>query len=399
MKILIVCQHYFPERFRITDIAESLANKYDHDVTVLTALPNYPEGEIYSGYEEKKNTLEKINNVSVYRTNIIPRGHSVFSRILNYVSFPIFSRKVLRKLYKLNFDIIFINQLSPILMALPGLWYKRKKGTKCILYAMDLWPESLKAGGINQNNIIFLIMLKISRYIYKRCDKIFVTSPGFVDYFKSVLKLNNKISFLPQYSENIFNKSDQPIQLPEGDKYFVFAGNIGKLQSVETILFAAKELKDHNDIKFLIAGSGSNLENCLKICEENNLSNVVFLGELHLSEMPRLYEQATAMLITLNKDKNLSKTIPGKFQSYLAYGKPVIGAINGEVNRIINENNLGIAVEAENFIELSRAILEILGNKNYSEFGINSYDYYVNNYSKEKFMKTLIDEMEITTNV
>ncbi len=386
MKILVVCQYYYPEPFRISDICETLV-KNGHDVTVLTGLPNYPEGKVHDGYRRGKKRKELINGVEVIRSFEIGRGNNKLGLFLNYFSFTI-SASVKTIFMKDDFDLILVNQLSPVMMGIPAILYKKKHNKKMLLYCLDLWPASLSAGGIQENTIVYKAFLKLSKWIYNSSDLILITSKMFESYLNNVIGLNDKnIKHLPQYAEDLFSQS---IATFEDDNFnLVFAGNIGDIQSVETIIKAANELKHHTKIIFHIVGDGSKLEECKQLAESFELENIIFYGRCPVNEMPYYYGMADAMLITLKDDKILSYTLPGKVQSYMAAGKPIIGAINGETRHVIEEAECGLCCDAEDYRALANLILEFRNSDKKELMGLNSKQFYFKNYSKEKFMKEL----------
>ena len=159
MKILVVCQYYHPEPVRITDICEELVKK-GHEVTVLTDIPNYPMGNIYKGYEKGKRRIETINGVNVHRCYTIPRKTNAIMRFLNYHSFSFFSKRYINNLDD-DFDVVLVNQLSPVMMANAAIKYKKKNNRKVIMYCLDIWPESLSAGGIKKNSLIYKIISNV----------------------------------------------------------------------------------------------------------------------------------------------------------------------------------------------------------------------------------------------
>jgi glycosyltransferase involved in cell wall biosynthesis len=386
MKILVVCQYYYPEPFRITDICETLSEK-GHEVTVLTGLPNYPEGKVLDEYRNGKNRVEVLNGVKVIRTYEIGRGNSKVKLFLNYFSFSV-SASLKALLMKEKFDVVLVNQLSPVMMGIPAIVYKKIHKKKILLYCLDLWPDSLAAGGVKESSIIYKLFLKISKWIYSSADVIAVTSSSFKEYFRNTLRVNvDNVYHLPQYAEDMFTKS---IEVPKKNNFdFVFAGNIGDMQSVDTIVKAANELRDHKNINFHIIGDGSKLEECKSLSKKYGLDNIVFYGRRPLSEMPRFYGLADAMLITLKNNKTISYTLPGKVQSYMAARKPIIGAINGEANFVIKEADCGLCCEAENYNDLANLILNFCNSERKEMMANNSFEYYRVNYSKEKFISVL----------
>ncbi|WP_214825870.1 glycosyltransferase family 4 protein [Exiguobacterium algae] len=392
MKILVVCQYYYPEPFRITDICESLV-KNGHEVTVLTGLPNYPEGIVLDEYRYGNKRVEKINGVNVIRCFEIGRGKSNLRLFINYISF-IISASIKSLSLKKKYDVVFVNQLSPVLMAIPGIIYKNKNRKKLLLYCLDLWPESLVAGGITEKSYIYKFFKIISKRIYNSADEIFISSNLFRDYFEEILNINdNNISYLPQYAENLFLEN---VEMDRNEKInFVFAGNIGDMQSVDTIVKAANEVKNNKDIVFHIVGDGSKLKECKNLTEKLNLKNIVYYGRLPLSKMPQIYGMADAMLITLKNNSNISYTLPGKLQSYMAAGKPIIGAINGEANQVIKESKCGLVCEAEDFSALAHLITNFHNSTSSEKLSMskNSYSYYVNHFCKAHFMLKLEEKL------
>lgn len=394
MKILVVCQYYYPEPFRITDVCEMLTQR-GHNVTVLTGLPNYPEGKIADDYRRGKKRNETINEVKILRVYEIGRGKSHIELFLNYLSFTI-SASLKALFLREDFDVVFVNQLSPIMMGIPAIIYKKKHKKKLLLYCLDLWPESLTIGGIQKGSMIYKFFLHISKFIYKSSDKIAVTSSMFKEYFENTLGMPScNIEHIPQYAEDLFLANSKESNSKEKKKvsHFMFAGNIGEFQSVETIICSANELKEYTDILFHIIGDGSKLEKCRRMVKEFGLSNVLFYGRKPVEEMPQFYEMADAMLITLVDNEDISYTLPGKVQSYMAAGKPIIGAINGETKSVIEQSKCGFCCEAENYLGLAKLMLEFINSDKKEQMAINSMKFYKENYNKDKFLDRLENEL------
>ena len=206
MNILVVSQNYYPEQFRINDICKELVIM-GNDVTVLTGQPNYPQGVIYPGYEHNKKFFEIIDGVKIHRVHERPRGDGgALNLFLNYYSFVRSSKKFVKKLDE-NFDVVFVNQTSPIMQAKAALKYKKLYGTKVVLYCLDLWPASLSAGGVSAKNPVYKVYKKISQRIYGAVDKILISSKMFKTYLVQELGIDaTKINYLPQYAESIFEK-------------------------------------------------------------------------------------------------------------------------------------------------------------------------------------------------
>ena len=388
MKILVVCQHYAPEPVRLPEICEELVRR-GHRVDVITGVPNYPMGYIYDGYKKGKKRDENINGVSVHRCFTIGRRKGIFFRFLNYYSFALSSSLYASRI-KENYDAVFVNQLSPVMMACAGVRYKKKHKTRLFLYCLDLWPESLTVGGIKRGSLIYRIFKRISRRIYNAADEIAITSKSFADYFEKELGIPaEKVSYIPQFSETLFTPESCKKQETESVD-LMFAGNIGVAQSVETIIKAASLTQDVPKLRWHIVGDGSDLSRMREMVQQGNLSNVIFHGRHPVTDMPRFYAMADAMLITMQTNPLISLTLPGKIQTYMAAGKPILGAIDGEANRIIADAKCGLCVPAEDAEGLAKIARQFVSASRKDDFAKNALQYYQSNFEKS----TCISQME-----
>lgn len=388
MKLLVVCQYYYPEPSRLTDLCEGMVQR-GHAVTVLTGVPNYPIGEIYDGYRRGKRRRETVNGVDVIRCATFPRKHGALARLINYFSYPVSAWFKAGRLSP-DFDAVFINQQSPVMMAWPGIRYAKKHKKPSVMYCMDLWPASLAAGGIDQGSIIYRWFSRISKKIYRGVDHIFVTSRLFSGYLHDTFSVDEaKIGYLPQYAEDIFE--DASYEKHEGPVRVMFAGNIGAAQSPDTIIGAARLLSD-DPVEFHIVGDGKELSRIRD--EAKDLKNVVFYGQRPVSEMPALYSKADAMLVTLQKDPVLSLTLPGKVQSYMAAGKPVIAAADGETKTVIEDARCGYCGPAEDAGELAENIKRFVFCDDKVQIGVNARRYYEEHFNRNGFMDRLESELK-----
>ena len=389
MKILVICQYYSPEPFKVADVCEALSQK-GHEVDVVTSFPNYPMGEIYEGYKNAAHKEELINGVNVHRVFTIGRKSGFLFRLLNYYAFSVSSSLFVNKLKK-DYDVVFVYQLSPVLMANAGVRYKKKHNKKMLLYCLDLWPDSLTLGGLKKGGLIYSYFKKKSEKIYNAAERILVSSKMFEQYFDEMFKIcGQKIDYLPQYAEDVF----VPDSHTQGNVINItFAGNIGTTQSIETILYAAKKLENEN-ILFNFYGDGSGLAT-LKALAENQLSlkNVIFHGRISLDEVARKYAESDGLIVTLSDNPVLSKSFPGKIQTYMAAGKPVIGAVNGEAAEIIKEAECGFCTKAEDVDGLVDCIKQFLESDKI-QLGKNARRYYEENFQKENFISRLSKELE-----
>lgn len=394
MKILFVSQYFYPETFRGNDIVFDLVTK-GHSVTVLTGKPNYPSGFFYKGYKFWGVQHEEIEGAKVIRIPTIPRGKGGALRlILNYFSFIIFSFYFARFKIDKDYDIIFVQQLSPVTMALPGIWaLRRNYKAKLYLWVLDLWPESVESTSGFSNKFVLTLLDKLVVYIYSKADYILVSSKSFE---KSIKKrsVNKKIVYFPNWAESLYEDQEveEDLELPILPNGFniMFAGNIGEAQDFETILLAANLTKAEN-INWILIGEGRKLNWVRTQVEIHNLHNVYIFGRHPIEKMPAFFRKANLMLLTLKSSAISELTVPAKLQAYLASGKIILGAINGEANSIINENNVGLVCKSGDFKTLSENAI-ILRNLSIDErvrMEINSRNLYYEKFSKKVLLNTL----------
>lgn len=392
MKILVICQYYYPEPFRIADICEELVRS-GHDVTVVTGTPNYPMGDIYPGYENKAHRDEIINGVTVHRCPIHPRKTGAIHRLWNYYSYAFASTRYIKRL-DASFDVVFINQLSPVMMAKAGMAYARKHHKRSVLYCLDLWPASLSVGGVRKG-LVYKWFRRVSHNIYRSVDELLISSQSFSTYFEKEFGIRDT-TYLPQYAETNFSPNDCAKQ-PNDTLDLMFAGNVGTAQSVQTIIRAAALCKDIHHLRWHIVGDGKEIDSCRQLAKDLE-APVTFHGRKPLRDMPAYYAMADAMLVAMQKDPVISLTLPGKVQSYLAAGKPIIGAASGETQRVIRESGAGVCADAEDTEGLADRVREFV-HSDKETFVTNARRYYNDHYTKEKFMSKLQDILSGTYSV
>lgn len=366
-------------------------------MTVLCGLPNYEKGTIRDEYRHGRNRIETHNGVSIVRCYEHPRRKNLIDRFFNYWSFAWSGKKKIKKLSN-NFDVVFINGLSPVMQCEPGIAYARLYQKKTLLYCLDIWPESLAAGGIRAKGItkpVYLRYLSISSSLYRLCDRILVTSMGFKDYLSHRCGVDPlRVDYLPQYSESLFQKNVASCQTKKEFIRFVFAGNVGKAQDLPTLLRAAKLLKDPR-IQIVIVGDGSALKDAKKKAIASSLKNVIFLGRLPLEKMPEIYAEADAMIVILSNDDFAQLVVPGKFQTYLASGKPVIASCGRSLKAIINDAMCGFSCDsgdASGLADIFQAMAR-LDNAERKRMGENGRVYASVHFDRDVFFNKLEKEL------
>lgn len=394
MKIFVISQYYYPEPFRVYEVCEELVRK-GHEVTVLTGLPNYPEGKVYKGYENFAAPFEMIKGVKVYRCQNRPRKSGVINLSLNYLSFVKATKKKLKKM-SVDCDVIYVYQLSPVLMALPAIALKKWMHKPLYLYCLDLWPASID-DYIGNKSFLYKIIANKSRQIYSNADRIGVTSPAFKDYLRRLCgKKTPEIKYFPQHAEDLTIRHEINIE-DNGIVDFMFAGNIGSSQNMGIILKAADMLKSHGlTFRIHIVGSGSELENLKKQADAMQLGEcVIFHGRHPSSEMWKFYSLADVCLLTLTGNGAVSLTIPGKLQSYMSAGRMIIASIDGAAKDIIEDANCGICVPAGDTEGLYKAMAQYIeSSEKYVGCGKNARRYFEEHFTLEQHVRELEKQLE-----
>lgn len=401
MRILIVSQYFWPEGFRINEVVQTLL-KQGHRVDVLTGKPNYPEGIIFSGYRAFGCDREDFHGARVSRVPLFPRGRS--SKIglaLNYLSFVI-SGIVCGSALKRgrDYDVIFVYGLSPILLALPGLFLGWLKKVPVVIWVQDLWPQSLSATGYVQNRFLLWGVEKVVRFIYRNADLLLVQSRAFIEPVRR-LASTTAIKYYPSSVDGSFVQPAVSAAIPDVpglDAPFIvmFAGNIGFAQAVDVIVDAATLLKGHQDIHFIVLGDGSRREWVLEQAIQRGLVNLHLPGRFPVETMPGFMQRASVLLVTLADREIFAATVPNKVQAYMAAGRPIIACMNGEGARLVTEAGAGLAVPAEDGQGLADAVLRMyrLSASERDELAANAQAYYHQHFDHDKLVSELIEHFE-----
>lgn len=364
MKILIVTQYFWPENFRINDLANELV-KRGHSVAVLTGIPNYPAGRVFDGYRHNPKAFGNYNGAVVWRVPMLARGHGAVRLFLNYLSFVIgacFWGPW--RLRGQDADVIFVFEPSPVTVGLPAVLLGRIKHAPVVFWALDLWPETLAAIGAVRSPRVLAWVGYLVKFIYERCTLVLGQSRGFLENIAKYCSNSNKIRYFPSWAEDVFSQADlvpaSEVPVREGVFNVLFAGNIGEAQDLPAVLSAAESLKHNASIRWLIVGDGRKSGWLHDEVERRGLhGSVLLLGRFPVERMPSFYAHADALLVSLKRDPVFSMTIPGKVQSYLMAGVPLLGMLDGEGAKVITEANAGLVCAAGDAGGLAAAVLEM----------------------------------------
>lgn len=357
MRILVLSQYFWPESFIINDVVRTL-DEQGHEVVVATGKPNYPDGKVFDGYRAAGTQRERYQGrIEVLRVPLWPRGQGgAKNLILNYLSFVFSGLLCLPWMLRgREFDAILVFAPSPITQAIPAILLKWLKKAKLALWVQDLWPESLAATGFIRNPRVLKAVGWMVKAIYRCCDLLLVQSQAFVEPVARYAE-RQKIIYYPN---SIDVQYSRVVGIPEDlietlDNHFcvTFAGNLGTAQALETLVQAAVHLRDDPDIRLVLVGSGSRLPWLQAQKQAHGLDNLILPGRFPMEAMPSIFERSSALLVSLNAEPIFAQTIPSKIQAYLAAGRPIVAALDGEGARVVHEAKAGLASPAGQVLPL-----------------------------------------------
>lgn len=397
MKICIFTNHFYPEDFKVNDIAFELTQR-GYEITVITAVPDYPKGKFFDGYGWFKKNKEDVNNCHVIRLPIIPRGKGRFRNLLvQYFSYYI-SSSVYVFFHKFfhKYDAVFVHLTSPFFIGLGATQLKRFQKIPMYFWVLDLWPESITATTGISNVLVMNPLIKQVKKVYNNCDKILVGSKGFEKSILEKGQYKEKLVYFPNWCETTdlsFDNEQYKAVNPFdsfNDKDFIvlFAGNLGEAQNLDCVVTAATKLSKQNDnIKFVFLGDGRARKHLIEKAEETGVLNktVFFPGRFPIESMPFFMGKSSVLLVSLKNELIFNLTVPSKVQFYMAQGKPLLAMLNGDGADLINEASCGIAVPANDIDSFITTIQKMssMDKDQLDLMGKNGKKYYEENFMKE----------------
>jgi len=396
VRILIVSQYFWPENFRVNDLTLELV-KRGHNVTVLTGIPNYPAGKVFDAFKADRKTFDYYAGANVCRIPMLARGRGSLRLFLNYLSF------VLGacfwgpwRLQGQQFDIIFVFEPSPVTVGIPAVLLGRLKQAPVVFWALDLWPETLAAVGIVRSSKMLAAIGRVVRFIYNRCALVLGQSRGFLENIAKYCDDSSKIRYFPSWAEDVFIQEEfnpaLEVPLKEGSFNVLFAGNVGDSQDFPAVLDAAESLKHNSAIRWLVVGDGRMTDwLCAEVAHRGLERCFLLLGRFPVERMPSFYAHADALLVSLKRDPVFSLTIPGKVQSYLMSGLPLLGMLDGEGANVIRSAEAGLVCPAGDATGLAQSVLQLaaMTRAERLRLGSNGRDYANKEFSREVLMARL----------
>jgi glycosyltransferase involved in cell wall biosynthesis len=346
-KILIVTECFYPEEFKINDIAILWKDK-GYDVDVLTLAPTYPLGKVFLGYKNGFFRKDEYQGIKIFRVYAVT-GYidSKVKKIFKYINFMIFGTIVAIFIGR-RYDYVFGFNVGSLTDMLPAVIIRKLYKKPTMFWVQDVWPDSVYANGFKKTKIFSILLDAFVKFMHHNITAVAISSKGFESKLQPYLKKGMKFNYAPNWPDDLDMDMD-PIALSKTQKiHFTFAGNIGKVQNLENIINAFCSLPDEYQMKsqLNIVGDGSNLINLKKLSNKN--SNVIFYGKQVREDMAKFYKASDFLIISLIDKPIFSVTVPAKTQTYIAAKKPILAIINGDVADIVNDNNLGICADPSN---------------------------------------------------
>lgn len=364
MRILVVTQYFWPENFRINDLVAECCER-GHEVTVLTGHPNYPSGEVFPEFQRNPSAYTTFGAATIVRVPMASRGRGGLRLMLNYASFAVSAMALgAWRLRGRIFDVIFVFEPSPITVGLPAVFLRYLKRAPLAFWVLDLWPETLEAVGVVSSKRALKAVGHVVSFIYNRCDMVLAQSRSFIPQIRRYCKAEKVVEYFPSWSDAEFDTSvagaAKEIPASEGVFSIMFTGNIGDAQDFPSVLDAAERLKEDKSIRWLIVGDGRAFDWVKSEVRQRGLEHcVLMLGRYPIDRMPSFYRRADALLVSLKDEPVFAMTIPGKLQSYLAAGIPVLAMLNGEGAEIVARSGAGLSCPAGDGKALSVAARQL----------------------------------------
>jgi len=393
-KILIVTECFYPEEFKINDVALSWKNK-GYDVDVLTLAPTYPLGRVFPGYKNSFFRKDKYQGINIFRLRAVTGYRdSAIKKILKYINFMVFG-SIAAIFIGRRYDYIFGFNLGSLTDMLPAVVIRKLYKRPTMFWVQDVWPDSVYAYGFKKTRLLSALLDAFVKFMHHNITAIAISSKGFESKLEPYIKKDLKFTYAPNWADDL-DMDMNPIALSVIQKvHFTFAGNIGKVQNLENIINAFRLLSDEYQkrTQLNIIGDGSNLANLKKL--SNNNPNIIFHGKQMRENMAKFYKASDFLIVSLIDEPIFSVTVPAKTQTYIAARKPILAIINGDVADIVNDNNLGISVDPSNVGLIKKAFEKCIDapENEKSEFTINNTKLLETTFNKDNIINRMTSQL------
>lgn len=393
-KILIVTEYFYPEEFKINEIALAWKAK-GYEVDVLTQSPTYPLGMTFEEYENKWYSKSTYNGINIYRVKAVTGyRESLFKKLLKYFAFMFLGSLVSLKIGK-RYDYVFGFDVGALTGMVPAILLKKFYGKKVTLWIQDIWPDSVYAYGFKKRKLLELVLDGFVKFVYKNCSNFAVSGQGFIKRVKPYVENDREIEYLPNWADE-FNKELVSFKFSEDEKvHFTFAGNIGKVQNLDNIIksFGGLPSEYIQKTQLNIIGDGSHLESLKNLVDENSFKNIIFWGRKPRGDMYKYFKASDFLIVSLVDKPIFSLTVPAKVQTYIAANKPILAVINGDASDIIKDNNLGYCAKPDDISEIKEAFIKCIDTdeKNIEEFTKNCEYLTGTQFNKENIINSLLE--------
>jgi glycosyltransferase involved in cell wall biosynthesis len=384
-KILIVTECFYPEEFKINDVALSWKDK-GYDVDVLTLVPTYPLGRVFSGYKNSFFRKDEYQGINIFRVHAVTGYRdSVVKKILKYLNFMVFG-SIIAIFIGRRYDYVFGFNISALTGMLPAVLIRKLYKKPLTFWAQDIWPDSVYAYGFKKTKILSFALDRFVKFIYHNIDSIALSGRGFKSKLQPYVKDSLIFNYLPNWADDL-DMSIEPAKLSNNVKvHFTFAGNIGKVQNLENIIKAFNGLNEEylERAQLNIIGDGSALEK-LKILNIKN--NVIFYGKKPRNEMAKYYKASDFLIVSLIDEPIFSVTVPAKTQTYIAAKKPILAIIRGDTASIVKDNNLGFTADPNNIDNIKSVFVQAI---NRDKRTLKQFTKNCDKLNKEVFNKDIV---------
>ena len=389
-KILIVTEYFYPEEFKINEIAVEWQKK-GYEVDILTQEPTYPFGKVYDGYKNRWYFEDSYHGIKVYRVKAVTGyRESLFKKFLKYFTFMFLGSFVALKIGK-KYDYVFGFNMAALTSMMPAIIIKKFYKKPVTFWAQDIWPDSVYAYGFKKTKVLEYCLEKFVAFMYRNIDHIAISGKGFESKLKSYVKKDLPFHYLPNWADELDMSMEKVVFSTDDRTHFTFAGNVGKVQNLENIIKAFNALPDSykGSSQLNIVGDGSALDDLKTL---NKCDNVIFHGKKPREEMAKYYKASDFLIVSLVDKPIFSVTVPAKTQTYILAKKPILAIICGDTAEIIEKNRLGFTAKPDDISQIKDIFIKAIKTteEEKKEFSRNCESLTKNEFNKDRIINDML---------